>query len=106
MRGIEGVASANGRVLGLMPHPEHAVDPLTGPRPTGSASSRPCSRPPPAAWVRLSRADLHPRAVPVYAFIPFKPRRLSRVADPTPPAAPAFPAPRHLWVPEREDDPW
>lgn len=28
---IAGVASADGRVVGLMPHPEHAVDPLTGP---------------------------------------------------------------------------
>ena len=29
--GIAGVASPGGRVVGLMPHPEHAVDPLTGP---------------------------------------------------------------------------
>lgn len=28
---IAGVCSADGRVVGLMPHPEHAVDPLTGP---------------------------------------------------------------------------
>jgi phosphoribosylformylglycinamidine synthase I len=28
---IAGIASANGRVVGLMPHPEHAIDPLTGP---------------------------------------------------------------------------
>ncbi len=28
---IAGVCSANGRVVGVMPHPEHAVDPLTGP---------------------------------------------------------------------------
>ena len=28
---IAGVASENGRVVGLMPHPEHAIDPLTGP---------------------------------------------------------------------------
>ena len=28
---IAGIASANGRVVGLMPHPEHAVDALTGP---------------------------------------------------------------------------
>ena len=27
---IAGVASAEGNVVGLMPHPEHAVDPLTG----------------------------------------------------------------------------
>ena len=28
---IAGVANAEGNVLGLMPHPEHAVDPLVGP---------------------------------------------------------------------------
>jgi phosphoribosylformylglycinamidine synthase len=32
---IAGVASANGRVVGLMPHPEHAIDPLTGPSADG-----------------------------------------------------------------------
>lgn len=30
-RAIAGVANAAGNVVGLMPHPEHAVDPLTGP---------------------------------------------------------------------------
>ena len=30
-RDIAGVASESGRVVGLMPHPEHAVDALTGP---------------------------------------------------------------------------
>ena len=30
LRDIAGVASADGRVVGLMPHPEHAVDALTG----------------------------------------------------------------------------
>jgi phosphoribosylformylglycinamidine synthase I len=30
VRDIAGVASEAGNVLGLMPHPEHAVDPLTG----------------------------------------------------------------------------
>jgi phosphoribosylformylglycinamidine synthase len=29
--GIAGVASADRNVVGLMPHPEHAIDPLTGP---------------------------------------------------------------------------
>ena len=29
-RDIAGVASRRGNVMGLMPHPEHAVDPLTG----------------------------------------------------------------------------
>jgi phosphoribosylformylglycinamidine synthase subunit PurQ / glutaminase len=27
---IAGVCSSEGNVVGLMPHPEHAVDPLTG----------------------------------------------------------------------------
>jgi phosphoribosylformylglycinamidine synthase len=31
VRGIAGVADERGRVVGLMPHPEHAVDVLTGP---------------------------------------------------------------------------
>jgi phosphoribosylformylglycinamidine synthase len=34
---IAGVSSADGRVVGLMPHPEHAVDPLTGPSVDGLA---------------------------------------------------------------------
>jgi phosphoribosylformylglycinamidine synthase subunit PurQ / glutaminase len=33
--GIAGVCSAEGNVVGLMPHPEHAVDPLTGPSADG-----------------------------------------------------------------------
>jgi phosphoribosylformylglycinamidine synthase len=28
---IAGIASQAGNVVGLMPHPEHAIDPLTGP---------------------------------------------------------------------------
>ncbi len=32
---IAGVASENGRVVGLMPHPEHAVEELTGPSTDG-----------------------------------------------------------------------
>ena len=28
--GIAGISNAAGNVLGLMPHPEHAVDELTG----------------------------------------------------------------------------
>lgn len=32
---IAGVCSENGRVVGLMPHPEHAIDPLTGPSDDG-----------------------------------------------------------------------
>jgi phosphoribosylformylglycinamidine synthase len=32
---IAGIRSANGRVVGLMPHPEHAVDALTGPSDDG-----------------------------------------------------------------------
>ncbi|MGB9250876.1 MAG: phosphoribosylformylglycinamidine synthase subunit PurQ, partial [Mycobacterium sp.] len=31
LRDIAGVSSANGRVVGLMPHPEHATEALTGP---------------------------------------------------------------------------
>jgi phosphoribosylformylglycinamidine synthase subunit PurQ / glutaminase len=30
LRDIAGVCNAQGNVFGLMPHPEHAVDPLTG----------------------------------------------------------------------------
>ena len=33
--GIAGIASADGNVVGLMPHPEHAIDELTGPGPDG-----------------------------------------------------------------------
>ncbi|WP_199429396.1 phosphoribosylformylglycinamidine synthase subunit PurQ [Qaidamihabitans albus] len=32
---IAGISSPNGRVVGLMPHPEHAVDALTGPSDDG-----------------------------------------------------------------------
>lgn len=32
---IAGIASADGRVVGLMPHPEHAADPLFGPSAEG-----------------------------------------------------------------------
>jgi phosphoribosylformylglycinamidine synthase I len=35
MDDIAGIASADGRVVGLMPHPEHAIDPLTGPSDDG-----------------------------------------------------------------------
>ena len=34
-RDIAGVTSENGRVVGLMPHPEHAIDALTGPSDDG-----------------------------------------------------------------------
>jgi phosphoribosylformylglycinamidine synthase len=34
-RDIAGVTSENGRVVGLMPHPEHAVEDLTGPSTDG-----------------------------------------------------------------------
>ncbi|MHB1614039.1 MAG: phosphoribosylformylglycinamidine synthase subunit PurQ [Actinomycetes bacterium] len=30
-RDIAGIANASGTIVGLMPHPEHAIDPLTGP---------------------------------------------------------------------------
>jgi phosphoribosylformylglycinamidine synthase len=32
---IAGVRNERGNVVGLMPHPEHAIDPLTGPGPDG-----------------------------------------------------------------------
>lgn len=34
-RSIAGISSANGRVVGLMPHPEHATEALTGPSDDG-----------------------------------------------------------------------
>lgn len=34
-RDIAGISSPNGRVVGLMPHPEHATEPLTGPSDDG-----------------------------------------------------------------------
>ena len=34
-RGIAGITDARGRVAGMMPHPEHAIDPLTGPTDDG-----------------------------------------------------------------------
>ena len=36
-RDIAGISNAAGNVVGLMPHPEHAVDPLTGPSTDGLA---------------------------------------------------------------------
>jgi phosphoribosylformylglycinamidine synthase subunit PurQ / glutaminase len=35
VRDIAGIASADGRVVGVMPHPEHAIDSLTGPSTDG-----------------------------------------------------------------------
>jgi phosphoribosylformylglycinamidine synthase len=35
LAGIAGISSADGRIVGLMPHPEHAIDPLTGPSADG-----------------------------------------------------------------------
>ncbi len=37
MRDIAGISDAGGRVVGLMPHPEHAVESLTGPGTDGLA---------------------------------------------------------------------
>lgn len=34
-RDIAGITSADGRIVGLMPHPEHAIDALTGPSDDG-----------------------------------------------------------------------
>ena len=36
-RDIAGIANTAGNVVGLMPHPEHAIDPLTGPGTDGLA---------------------------------------------------------------------
>jgi phosphoribosylformylglycinamidine synthase subunit PurQ / glutaminase len=35
LHNIAGISSANGRVVGLMPHPEHAIEALTGPSDDG-----------------------------------------------------------------------
>jgi phosphoribosylformylglycinamidine synthase subunit PurQ / glutaminase len=35
VRGIAGICSERGNVVGIMPHPEHAIDPLTGPSADG-----------------------------------------------------------------------
>jgi phosphoribosylformylglycinamidine synthase len=35
MSDIAGISSSDGRVVGLMPHPEHAIEPLTGPSADG-----------------------------------------------------------------------
>ncbi|GAA1235184.1 phosphoribosylformylglycinamidine synthase subunit PurQ [Pseudonocardia alaniniphila] len=40
MSAIAGISSADGRVVGLMPHPEHAIDTLTGPSQDGLALFR------------------------------------------------------------------
>ncbi|HEX6356811.1 phosphoribosylformylglycinamidine synthase subunit PurQ [Actinophytocola sp.] len=37
---IAGISSADGRIVGLMPHPEHAIDQLTGPGDDGLAMFR------------------------------------------------------------------
>jgi phosphoribosylformylglycinamidine synthase I len=56
VRDIAGVVSEAGNVLGLMPHPEHAVDPLTG-SDDGLALFRALS----AAHHIAGRADARPR---------------------------------------------
>jgi phosphoribosylformylglycinamidine synthase len=40
-RDIAGIANAAGNVVGLMPHPEHAVEELTGPYPGPATDGRP-----------------------------------------------------------------
>jgi phosphoribosylformylglycinamidine synthase I len=35
IRDIAGICSEDGNIVGLMPHPEHAIDPLTGPSEDG-----------------------------------------------------------------------
>ena len=44
LRDVAGISNARGNVVGLMPHPEHAVEEGFGPSTDGSASS-PSSRP-------------------------------------------------------------
>ncbi|MHC1557927.1 phosphoribosylformylglycinamidine synthase subunit PurQ [Actinomycetospora sp. C-140] len=56
LRDIAGISSADGRVVGLMPHPEHAIDALTGPGTDGlglftSVLTR-LTAPPPATAAR------------------------------------------------------
>ncbi len=46
---IAGISSTDGRVVGLMPHPEHAVEALTGPTTDGLALFRSVLRAPAAA---------------------------------------------------------
>jgi phosphoribosylformylglycinamidine synthase len=41
-RDIAGITNARGNVVGLMPHPEHAIDTLTGPTADGLAMFRSC----------------------------------------------------------------
>ena len=38
---IAGICNERGNVVGLMPHPEHNVDPLTGPGADGTALLQP-----------------------------------------------------------------
>jgi phosphoribosylformylglycinamidine synthase len=40
LNGIAGICSPDGRIVGLMPHPEHAIDALTGPGDDGLAMFR------------------------------------------------------------------
>ena len=40
LAGIAGICSPDGRIVGLMPHPEHAIDALTGPGDDGLAMFR------------------------------------------------------------------
>ncbi len=42
LRDIAGISNDRGNVVGLMPHPEHAVEELFGPGWTGWACSPPC----------------------------------------------------------------
>ncbi len=41
LRDIAGITNAAGNVVGLMPHPEHAVEPLTPPSPPRPPSRGP-----------------------------------------------------------------
>ena len=89
LRDIAGVCNEAGNVIGLMPHPEHAVDALTAARPTGLRSSSRCAWrskrwPRDRASRRGDAADLagRPRARPDRARVRADLREAGRPAQP------------------------
>ena len=84
---IAGISSADGRVVGLMPHPEHAIEPLTGPTTDGLGLFRSSSSP---RRPTAGRGFLRGRARPLgptarcaaYGSRPAASRTLSRPAGP------------------------
>ena len=62
---VAGVVNEAGNVMGLMPHPEHAVDPLLGSADGGSCSPRSSTRPRSTCSRRRRRPGAHTsRAAP------------------------------------------